>query len=162
MASPDGPRLTLRPVTAGDRDFLRALYASTRAEEMALVGWDEDRQRAFVAMQFDAQQQHYAAHHPGADHSVVLRDGVPAGQIHVDRTGDVIQVVDLVIAPGHRAAGIGTALLRALMDEGRRVRLHVETFNRARRLYERLGFRVTALHGIHHEMEFVPADGEQG
>ena len=66
--------------------------------------------------------------------------------------------MDLVIAPGSRNRGLGLALLRALLSEAARqdkpARLHVVQNNRAARLYQRLGFRTIALHGLHDEMEW--------
>ncbi len=48
--------------------------------------------------------------------------------------------MDITLAPAFRGLGIGSQLVRDLMDEGRPVTLHVEAFNPARALYERLGF----------------------
>ena len=52
--------------------------------------------------------------------------------------------MDIALLPEYRGRGIGTALLEELLVEadatGRRVTIHVERFNPARRLYERLGF----------------------
>jgi ribosomal protein S18 acetylase RimI-like enzyme len=49
-----------------------------------------------------------------------------------------------------------TDLLRQAEEEGRQVSLHVEARNPARRLYERLGFRVAADLGVHQRMEWSP------
>jgi ribosomal protein S18 acetylase RimI-like enzyme len=54
-------------------------------------------------------------------------------------------------------------LIRELQDEatqaGRALRLHVETFNPALHLYERLGFQAIKENGIYLEMEWnVPGD----
>jgi ribosomal protein S18 acetylase RimI-like enzyme len=51
------------------------------------------------------------------------------------------------IAPEVQGGGVGTALLRGLLDRARAsganaVELHVLQLNRARHLYERLGFQV--------------------
>ncbi len=44
--------ISLRPITAEDVDFLYRVYASTRADEMKLVDWDDAQKRAFLEMQF--------------------------------------------------------------------------------------------------------------
>jgi ribosomal protein S18 acetylase RimI-like enzyme len=70
-------------------------------------------------------------------------------------------VVDLALLPAHRGAGLGTALLREVFDEadaaGLPVTIHVEVMNRARRLYERLGFRQVATDGAYLLLARQPA-----
>ena len=59
------------------------------------------------------------------------------------------------------APGIGTWLLRHLQAEAqassRPLRIHVERFNPALRLYERLGFRDIEDKGVYLFMEWRPA-----
>ena len=66
-------------------------------------------------------------------------------------------LLDILIDGSWRGAGIGGALIEALVTAAfarrQAMRLHVEKFNRARGLYERLGFRVTGDAGLHWEME---------
>ncbi len=52
-------RIELRPVAPEDEPFLRRVYASSRAEELAPVPWDEAQKQAFCDMQFAAQDSHY-------------------------------------------------------------------------------------------------------
>jgi ribosomal protein S18 acetylase RimI-like enzyme len=56
---------------------------------------------------------------------------------------------------------LGEALLRDLLDEGRElgtpVRIHVEKFNPAMRLYLRLGFTIVEDRGLYQFMEWRPA-----
>jgi ribosomal protein S18 acetylase RimI-like enzyme len=147
----------LRPVTPGDRDLLLAVYASTRADELAAVPWTDEDKDTFVRMQFEAQDRHYSAHFPDARHDVVVVDGRPAGRLWVDRRPDEIRILDLALLPEARGAGVGTRLLRDLIEEGERdgrvVRLHVEDGNPARRLYDRLGFTPAGRTGAHLMME---------
>ena len=139
-------RITLRPETHEDDDFLRALYASTRAHEMALTNWTGAEQALFLNSQFDLQRKHYRAHYPGATFDVILLDAVPVGRIYVYRTQNEIRLMDVALMPDARGRGIGTQLVQRLLAEaGARdaaVTLNVEPFNAARRLYERFGFRV--------------------
>jgi RimJ/RimL family protein N-acetyltransferase len=137
----------LRPEQDSDLPFLLELYRSTREQELLLVDWTEDQKRAFVAMQFAAQRQHYRREYPGARFDIVERDAEPVGRLYVHERPDEIRVMDLALAPNARNQGIGAALLRELLDEGGRsqrpVTIHVERFNPARRLYDRLGFTAT-------------------
>src|SRR5690348_9053551 len=139
----DFPRL--RPATAEDEQFLRAVYEGTRAEELARVPWSEEQKRAFTDMQFAAQDAHYRRHYPAAQYSIIEVQGVPAGRLYVHRGKKEILIIDIALLPEHRRAGIGTKLLRELQHEarmaGKALTIHVEKFNPALRLYQRLGFQ---------------------
>jgi hypothetical protein len=45
----------LRQVQPDDAPFLFQIYASTRLEELARLGWSADEQAAFLTKQFNAQ-----------------------------------------------------------------------------------------------------------
>ncbi len=152
--------IALTPARAEDEAFLRAVYASTRAEEMALTGWNTAQQEAFLSMQFDAQRQYYSEHFPDAEYSVLSVENQAAGRLIVDRSGPAILLMDIALLPEYRGLGIGTRLIQDLQAEatmaGKPIRLHVEQFNRAWHLYERLGFSSIAEGGIYIEMEWRP------
>ena len=65
---------------------------------------------------------------------------------------------DIALLPEHRGAGIGGRLLQDLLTEaaasGKRVSIHVERFNPAMRLYERLGFTKQEEVGVYFRMEW--------
>ena len=153
--------VTLRPATPDDAPFLLAVYASTREEELALaVGWPDEQKAAFVAAQFQAQDAYYREHYTDATYEVVLVDGEPAGRRYVARWADEIRVMDIALLPAYRGGGVGTALLRELVDEavaaGKKLSIHVEKMNRARELYERLGFVEAADKGVYVLLERLP------
>jgi ribosomal protein S18 acetylase RimI-like enzyme len=157
--------VTLRPIVAGDAPFLEAVYASTRAGELALVPWSDEEKQAFVAQQFAAQSAHYAKHYPGMSAHVIELEGEPAGRLLVDRWEREIRIVDISLLPEFRGRGAGTRLLRELMDEAagseRTLSIHVEKTNPALKLYERLGFRPADDEGVHVRMEWEPGDADQ-
>ena len=152
--------ITLRPVGSSDRDFLLQVYAATREEELRLVDWSPDQKAAFVRMQFEAQDAYYREHYHPATFDVIEIDGEPVGRLYVARWEDEIRIIDVALLPEHRGGGIGTTLIRGLLDEaaatGRRLSIHVESHNRAQRLYERLGFEEVAEHGLYRLMEATP------
>ena len=150
--------ISLRPAGADDRDFLLRVYASTREEELRLLAWSADQKEAFVRMQFEAQDAYYREHYHPATFDVVEVDGERVGRLYVARWGDELRIVDVALLPEHRGRGIGTSLLRALLREaeGKRVSIHVERHNPAKRLYERLGFTESADHGVYVLMEARP------
>lgn len=154
------PDLALRPAAADDRAFLVAVYGSTRADELSLVAWADAEKLAFVAMQFDAQETYYRQIYPDAQFLVVICGGTPVGRLYLAHLEREIRIIDIALLAEHRGGGIGSQLLADVIAEadttGLAVRLHVEPWNRARRLYERLGFRSVAEQGFHLLMERAP------
>ncbi len=150
--------VALRPSAASDEEFLLSVYASTRLDEMALVPWTQEQKAAFVQMQFRAQRQSYLTQYPQAQYYIIEQGSQRIGRMIVDRSQPAILLMDIALLPDYRNAGIGTALIRQLQDEalqaGCALRLHVETFNPALHLYERLGFRSIGESGIYLEMEW--------
>jgi len=99
-----------------DGDFLLSVYASTRPELTGL-GWPEQQQDAFIRMQFDAQTRHYRESFPDATYSVICVDGEPAGRLIVNHADDQILIVDIALLPKFRRTGIGSGLVRRLLDQ---------------------------------------------
>ena len=162
---PDGDRaaegaLSLRPTTDGDYDFMRRLYASTRAAEIAHFPFDEAQTRAFLDQQFAAQFAHYGIHYPTCERNIIERDGVPVGRLWMDEWRDQIRLVYIALVPECRGMGIGSTLLRQVMDRGaaagKPVTIHVESFNPALRLYQRLGFEHVDTNGVYFLMRWRP------
>ena len=153
--------LTFRPIADADMPFLTQLYGSTRAEELAPVPWSEAEKAAFVDMQFRAQHAHYVRHYPTARLLLILRAGVPAGRLYVDRWAREHRIMDVAFMPEHCGQGLGTALLRDLLDEaaavGKCVTIHVEKNNPAMRLYRRLGFVAVEDKGVYDLMRWDAA-----
>lgn len=145
--------ISLRPSTPQDVPFLRSVYASTRAEELAVTGWSDAEMDAFLTMQSEAQERHYRSAYPDARFDVVLVDGIDAGRLYVHRGADEIRIIDIAMLPAWRGHGVSTLLLESLLDEARGsarlVSLHVEVGNPAAALYDRLGFHAVEQRGIH-------------
>jgi ribosomal protein S18 acetylase RimI-like enzyme len=150
----------LRPATDQDLPLLFEVYASTRADELDLTDWDEATKVAFLRQQFEAQHAYYRVNYTGASFDVVLVDGESAGRLYVARWPEEIRIVDIALLPRFRGSGMGTRLLEGLMAEGRRsgrpVSIHVERFNPALRLYQRLGFAQVEDRGVYLLMEWAP------
>lgn len=155
--------LEFRPETEEDVPFLCLLYASMRWEELAPVTqWGDGQKLAFLEQQFFAQRTHYLGAYGGGGHFLVVeRGGQPIGRLYLFRNSRDIRVVDIGLLPEFRNHGCGTALLDALFAEARTsertVSVHVEIFNPARRLYERLGFREAGEEGPYRLMVWHPS-----
>ncbi len=151
--------ITLRDAQPADRPFLLALYASTRADEFAHLGWPVEVERAFMQMQFEAQRGDYERRHPGARCQVVELRRRPVGRLWVAQEARRLTVLDLSLLTELRGRGIGTECLRHVQrraaSAGLDVALQVVHGNPARRLYERLGFRSIGDAGVRQEMAWT-------
>lgn len=136
------------------------VFASTRPDELAALSANPAQARAFIEMQFRIQQQNYEARYPAADNYIILVDERPAGRMLVDRTGKMLVLVDIALLSDYRNRGIGSLLIRQLINEGaaaqKPVRLSVFKFNPAIRLYQRLGFSEVADESLYLQMELLP------
>ena len=152
----------LRVATPADEAWQLAVYASTRADELALTGWPAEQCEAFVRQQHSAQQQHYARHFPASVCYLILVGDEVAGRLWVDERPDRLHILDIALLPAWRGQGLGTRCLQALAGQAeasrRALGIQVEIHNPARRLYERLGFVADGQpQGLHQPM-LKPAD----
>jgi|HubBroStandDraft_6_1064221.scaffolds.fasta_scaffold458448_2 ribosomal protein S18 acetylase RimI-like enzyme len=155
-------KISLRPASVDDDDFLLHVYANTRKDEMASWGWSTREQSSFIRMQYDARKHGYATSYPSAESAVISISEVPAGSMIVFRSPDEIRLVDIALLPEFRGRGLGGEVIRMLISEaaraGSRLRLSVLRSNRATHLYERLGFIPTGGDGMYCEMECRPTE----
>jgi ribosomal protein S18 acetylase RimI-like enzyme len=151
----------LRPAGSGDAGLLYRIYASTREDELTVVPWDDSQKEAFLRMQFDAQHRYYHANFPDASYDLIVSGDEVLGRLYVDRGETAWNVIDLALLPEHRGKGIGTQLLTDVLAEAaaaaKPVRMHVERFNPARRLYDRLGFYQIADKDVYLLLEWKPS-----
>ncbi len=154
--------VTLRACTPSDEPFLTDVYARTRTDELAPVPWTDDQKTMFLRQQFHAQDVAYRASYPQATFSVVELVGTPIGRLYVTPLGDdEVRLIDIALLPDHRGTGIGSHLIEHVVAEahrtGRYVSLHVERWNPALALYERLGFVRAGETDVHCRMERLPS-----
>lgn len=155
----------VRPRAPADTDFLRELYISFRWSELEAAGWPDATRHAFLADQFRLQDHHYTTHYTTTAFLIITRDGAPAGRLYIDRGGArEIRLVDIILMATFIGQGIGSVIIRALLDEATRtgcfVGLHVESDNPARRLYQRLGFVDRRMEGPYYYMTWGDFTGE--
>ena len=146
-------RFTLRPATADDRDGLFALRCATMRPyvEQTWHTWDDADQRTRFETALAL-----------ADMQVIVVGERDAGLLHVERDADGIFLANIQIHPDFQNRGLGTAVIRTLLDEawarGEPVRLQVLKVNHAAcRLYQRLGFTVTGETAHHVRLVWRPA-----
>ena len=134
--------IALRPAAPADSEFCFQLHkAAMGSYVFAIWGWDEQRQRGSHASSFS----------PGR-WLIITADGADIGMLDVDYRPGEIYLSRIELHPGYQGRGIGTSLIRALIDEaarkGQDLVLDVLTVNyRAQALYQRLGLKEVARHG---------------
>ncbi|MDH2386759.1 GNAT family N-acetyltransferase [Bradyrhizobium sp. CER78] len=152
-------------MSEADLPFLGRLYASTRAEELAVVPWSEADKAAFLEQQFRAQHTHYQQYYPNSDWLVITHGAEDIGRFYIERWPSQHRIIDIAFMPAHRGKGYGEALLRDAMDEadaaGKDVSIHVEKLNPAMRLYRRLGFVTEEDKGVYDLMRWRAAGGTE-
>ncbi|WP_245307805.1 GNAT family N-acetyltransferase [Hoeflea sp. IMCC20628] len=152
--------LTCRSMTTEDLGFLSALYASTREDELAPWPWSDEQKATFLEMQFQAQHAHYREHYPDALWLVLERAGKPIGRLYLEQWPSEHRIIDIALMPDTRGQGVGSALLRDVMDEAaglsKAVSIHVEKTNPAMRLYKRLGFETVEDKGVYDLLRWQP------
>ena len=139
---------TTRQATAEDKEFLyvlnRAAYEDVVRKQFG--HWDEAW-----------QQQHFEEKWAPEAFEVVEKAGRRIGALSVSRTSEEVRIIEIQLLPEFQGHGLGTALLqRELQFADERTlpaRLQVLRENRARTLYERLGFRVCGETDTHCLME---------
>ena len=123
--------------------------------------WTDEQKAAFLDMQFTAQKTHYEQYYPDCAFMVIEMDQVAIGRLYIDRADDDIRITDIALLPEFRGRGIGLMLMEEILAEGqatgKRVTIHVEHDNPARRLYDRLGFHQVDTNGVYHLMEWCPS-----
>jgi ribosomal protein S18 acetylase RimI-like enzyme len=133
--TPGPSALSLRPAREEDVPFLLALREETMDEHFRASGAEPSREQHLerVRVRFECAQ-------------IIEREGRPAGLFKVARDGLDWLLIQIQLAPELQGQGVGERLIRELIGEARRagasLSLHVLRANPARRLYERLGFRI--------------------
>ncbi|MDJ0705576.1 MAG: GNAT family N-acetyltransferase [Leptolyngbyaceae cyanobacterium MO_188.B28] len=150
--------ITVRPITSEDEDFLYTLYASSREEELSAVDWDLSFREEFLRMQFMAQHQYYHERFIDPEFLIILLQEKSIGRIYIDHRQHEIALAEITLLPEYRNQGIGSLFVQDLKTKAAArklpLRLHVEHFNRARKLYDRLGFQQIEDTGVHSHMEW--------
>jgi GNAT superfamily N-acetyltransferase len=144
--------IALREESPADKALFAELYASTREEELRPVPWSDAEKESFLHEQFALQWSHYRRHYPGAEWLVIQRGGLAIGRLYVDTSRCEVRLMDIALQAKYRNRGIGTAIVSSLVRYADLLRLpvtlHVEPFNPALRIYQRLGFAPLDTRGI--------------
>jgi ribosomal protein S18 acetylase RimI-like enzyme len=137
-----------RRVTPQDFAFCWSTYREAmKPLTMELMQWDEASQQRGIEEALGDE-----------DASILVAGDSDAGWLHVTETRRNIHLGHLYLAPQHRNRGLGTKFLRWMAERATRkdktFTLEVLKNNRARGLYERLGFRTIETSPLKFTMQF--------
>lgn len=120
---------------------------------MSVVPWNEQQKSLFLQAQFQAQRQHYRARYPNAVFNLIKLKAEPVGRLYVAELADEIRIIDIAVLPAHQKRGIGTKLIKDVLETGAKkllpVQIYVENFNASSKFFAELGFEPIAEQGVH-------------
>lgn len=135
-------QLAFRPGLLGDFEFCQRLYFEGMDKIIHQLGLDIARQRESFARQWRV-----------AEVRIIMLVGEDIGWLQTTPADDAIFLGQLYLAERFQRQGLGSRVLRMLIDEAERAQkaltLDVVKINPARRLYERLGFAFIHDEGEH-------------
>lgn len=154
-------KITLKPLLPSDMEFIKHVYKSTRTKELATMRATEEQKNQFLDFQFKAQHAHYLSTFKGIKLNIINFNKNNIGRLYIWESDQEIRLVDISLLPKFRSKGIGSKLLKSIIEESNSrnkiLNLHVLQTNRALKLYQRLGFQITEKKGSHYFMEHTCA-----
>ncbi|ATF34164.1 N-acetyltransferase [Burkholderia thailandensis] len=128
-------KITLRPASTADEPFLLRLRKRTMTDHLQKAGVPADDETHYERIRSNFE-----------DAKVIRADDEDVGLLKVSRAVAEWHVHQLQISPDYQGRGIGKAVLGLVLEEAKdanvAVSLSVMHDNPARRLYERLGFKL--------------------
>jgi len=134
----------------GDETYKEFSYQVKKAAEgeyiTSMFGWDENVQRSYHSKAWQQQKP-----------DIITYDGKPVGTIATIAGEDCIEVGQFFILPEYQNKGIGTYLLKSILEKadqlGMNVTLRFLKNNPVKSLYVRNGFRIVDTSEILYYME---------
>jgi len=129
-------KISFRPAGLRDFDYCSTLYFAGREKAILEEGLDRSALVADLRRRWEVTQVR-----------MITLDDADIGWLQTTAQGETLFIVQFFIDAPFQGQGIGTEVMRRIIDEGRTlgqaVTLGVVKTNPALRLYERLGFRIT-------------------
>jgi len=126
----------LRPAVDADFEACRRTY-------FAETDWINER----LGLKREEQESTFRRLWNPAQVAIIQADGVDVGWLQTVLSKSEHMLGQIFVDAPHQRRGIGTEVLGRIIEEASRralpIRLAVVKFNPSRRLYERLGFKVT-------------------
>jgi ribosomal protein S18 acetylase RimI-like enzyme len=147
---------TRRQAAPEDTDLARAMHHAAYKDvvEQQFGTFEEVVQDVFFAKSWKPET-----------HEFILVNGEIVGYCSVEHHSHEIFVHELVLSPEHQGKGIGSNVLKDVLEEATQkelpVRLQVLKANKARELYQKLGFREYEETDTHFKMEYIPDESKK-
>jgi len=129
-------KVTLRPAVNADFEACRRTY-------FAETDWINER----LQLKRDEQESMFRKLWTPSQVCMIQADGVDVGWLQTVVSKSEHMLGQIFVDAAFQRKGIGSEVLRRIVEEASRlqlpIRLAVVKFNPSRRLYERLGFKVT-------------------
>ena len=137
--------LEFRQATAIDLDFLDEMHTACMKEHVVKVyPWNPELFRQTFNPKLI---------------QIILVNKVEVGMLQISKRNGELYLGNFLVTPAFQNRGIGTAVLKKVLDRGKLlelpIKLKVLKKNRAKNLYERLGFTVTGKTDTHYIMSSV-------
>ncbi len=141
-------QIELRQIETSDFDFLWQLHNAALKDYVAQTwGWDENRQRENFIKTFNPSEG-----------KIIVVEGKDAGYLWVIEKELEVLLASIRLLPELQNHGIGSKIIRDLLENSEKpIRLQVLKVNPARRLYERMGFKICGETATHFILRANPA-----
>lgn len=150
--------ITYRLANQDDDAFLFDLFVQTRQSDFQNLSMDDNQKQMLLRWQYQAQSKSYFAHHPDLTHFIILNHGEPVGRFMFNESENDLHIVDIAVMPQTQNQGIGSAVIQKYIEYGKqthkKVWLQVFKTNKAKHLYERMGFQITSENDLQYTMEW--------
>ncbi len=140
----------LRGAEKKDIDILFQIHKDAYEFNVAKIwGWDDDLQSNMFRKSVVLENVQV----------IIIRER-PVGYIDIDHRGDFIFIRSIAIISDYRSKGIGGQVIQDIIEisekQGMPVHLQVMKINEARKLYDRLGFKVYDETETHYKLKREP------
>ena len=150
----------LRERKDSDQEFVKALFCRIRVIELKAETWPEQLKDQITSMQFEAFEKAMTDEYPGIQGHILMVDSERIGWYQQEESEKVINAISLFILPEYQGNGIGSKLLRNVINDSKIKRkpvyFEVEKVNPAFNLYKRLGFKVHGENELKYFMNYTP------
>lgn len=142
----------LRKATITDLGFIFRVYKITMKPFIEKIWqWDDT-----------AQRQRYEERFSVSDYQIIQVNDKSIGVLSMSNMDSYDFLARIEILPEYQNQGIGTSIMQSLIQKARDrkkpIMLRVFKINRAKNLYERLGFQVIRQDDIHFDMLYATVD----
>lgn len=153
--------IALREALPQDDSFLFSVYISSREDLSYISGIDDKMREELFKQQYRWQQVQLKERYTKVKLQIICYKGQPVGRFDIGYEGDRWHIMAIALLPAFRNRGIGSYLLLTVLEEAsnahKNVLLQVAWYNAsARRLYEKMGFKVIRDMQVYCEMQWQP------